>query len=57
MPNRVVLVDDDELPDEHDWAYASCVAGEWIFMKRSRASPTLLAEVLASLPPRCRAAG
>lgn len=50
MPNRVVLVEDDELPEEHDWAYARCVAGEYVFMKRSRASPSLVAEVLAAIP-------
>lgn len=58
MPDRVVLVNDDELPETHEWAYASSTRGEWIFIKESRIRPGLLDSVLAVVPPpRLRAAG
>jgi hypothetical protein len=58
MPNRVVLIADDELPENQEWAYASSTRGEYIFIKESAMCPSLLARVLAIVPPpRLRAAG
>lgn len=59
MPNRVVLIEDNELPESQDWAYACSGKGEWIFIKESAMCPSLLARVLATVPPprRLQAAG
>ena len=56
MPNRVVLVADDELPGTKGWAYAASDKGEWIFIRESQMSESLLARILAIVPPPRRLA-
>lgn len=58
MPDRVVLVADDELPESHEWAYACDGCCEWIFIKESRIRPGLLDGILQVVPPpRLQACG
>lgn len=46
---HVAFVGDDELPEAYDWAFVRDAGGDWLLIKQSKVTPTLLTDVWRTL--------